>query len=123
MDNNNIYNCFITKERINTSQMDYFFGILKILILVDVATPVLTGDNNKCGLILQHCHSAWAQCQKYNRGATAESVYSAAKQNHVVLIKKSVKDNSRNIRLHAFFIILIKRGNGRFPTNNKKEVM
>lgn len=43
-----------------------------------------------CGLILQQKLFVQLRCQFYNRRAMGVSVYSAAKQTHVVLIKKSV---------------------------------
>lgn len=69
--------------------------ILKILVLVDWATPVVTGGNSKYGLI-PHVPEFCGQeklaeqlfCQKYNK----ESVYSATKQTRVLLIKKPVNN-------------------------------
>lgn len=53
--------------------------ILKISVLVDLATPVIT---IKCGLKLQLTLLEQLLCQEYNRGATGVSVYSTTKQNH-----------------------------------------
>jgi len=69
--------------------------ILKILVLVDWATPVVTGGKSKYGLILrvpefcgQEKLAEQLFCQKYNK----ESVYSATKQTRVLLIKKPVNN-------------------------------
>lgn len=74
---------------------------LKISVLVDLEKPMLTGDNIKCSLTLQvpefgghQTHLEQLLCQKYNQRATGVSVYSAAKQTYIVLIKKLV--NSRH---------------------------
>lgn len=43
--------------------------------------------NNKCGLILQQTLVKEVLCQKYKKGPTSESVYRAAKQFHLALMK------------------------------------
>ena len=59
--------------------------------MVHLVTPVVAGCNNKCGLILEEMLIEQLLCQN-NRRSSDVSVYSAAKQTHVVLIKKSVNN-------------------------------
>ncbi len=81
--------------------------ILKISVLVDLATPVVTGGKqqalfNTAGprVLLDITHGKTSGCrkhtvsryfeQKYNRGCICLSVYSAAKQTHVVWVVQVV---------------------------------
>lgn len=71
--------------------------IPKISGLVVLLTHVGVDGNRKYGLILQapefkEQHKLFEQllCQKCNRRETGVTVYTAAKQTHAVLIKKSV---------------------------------
>lgn len=48
--------------------------ILKISVLVDLVTPVVTGRNNKCGLIQQRTLVEQLLSQNYNRKAAAAKI-------------------------------------------------
>lgn len=61
--------------------------------LVGLVTVVVTGGNSNCGLILQQKLVEQLLCLKYNTRPTGVSLYSAAKQTPVVLIKEQVSHN------------------------------
>lgn len=67
--------------------------IFKSSVLVDLATPIIIGGNSKCSLIPQLSIPEGLLCLKYNRRATGVSVYSVAKQTHMVSIEKLNTNN------------------------------
>lgn len=77
-----------------------------------VGDAVVTGGDSKCGLILQQTLFEQLLCQEYNRRATSVSVHSAAKQIHIVLIKKSFPSqhppqNCKSNLLHIGYLLFL----------------